>query len=144
MNLTVGNFDIPVSALNVFDTLAILLLIPVFDRFIYPAIGHVLRARQKRKAAAARSKLSDSSEKHSSTALQQPTMLQKTGAGFAFAALAVIAAAIVEVKRKERVPSGDVHTAVISHCQHESDYSPAQFQKYYVSKNVNDEPSHCR
>lgn len=38
MDLTVGSSRIAVSTLNLFDTLAILLLIPVFDRAIYPAL----------------------------------------------------------------------------------------------------------
>ena len=38
MDLRVGQSRIAVSTLNLFDTLAILLLIPVFDRGIYPAL----------------------------------------------------------------------------------------------------------
>ena len=38
MDLNVGDFGLPVSALNLFDTLAILVLIPVFDGFVYPAL----------------------------------------------------------------------------------------------------------
>ena len=38
MDLSVGQSRIAVSTLNLFDTLAILLLIPVFDRGIYPAL----------------------------------------------------------------------------------------------------------
>jgi hypothetical protein len=36
MNLNAGALKIPVSALTMFDTLAILLLIPVFDQYVYP------------------------------------------------------------------------------------------------------------
>ena len=39
MDLTVGSVHIPVSALNLFDSLAILLLVPVFDRVIYPKVA---------------------------------------------------------------------------------------------------------
>ncbi len=36
MELEYNGVDIPVSALNLFDTTAILALVPVFDGFIYP------------------------------------------------------------------------------------------------------------
>lgn len=36
MDLNIGSFPIPVSALNIFDTISILLLVPVFDGFLYP------------------------------------------------------------------------------------------------------------
>jgi proton-dependent oligopeptide transporter, POT family len=36
MNLKLAGTEIPVSALNCFDTLAILVLVPVFDQTIYP------------------------------------------------------------------------------------------------------------
>jgi dipeptide/tripeptide permease len=36
MDLRVGQSQIAVSTLNLFDTLAILLLIPLFDRVVYP------------------------------------------------------------------------------------------------------------
>jgi dipeptide/tripeptide permease len=38
MDLSLGQSRIAVSTLNLFDTLAILLLIPVFDRAVYPAL----------------------------------------------------------------------------------------------------------
>ena len=39
MDLHLGSVRIPVSALNVFDCLSILLFIPVFDRVIYPLLS---------------------------------------------------------------------------------------------------------
>jgi hypothetical protein len=36
MNLNAGSLKIPVSALTMFDTLAILCLVPIFDQYIYP------------------------------------------------------------------------------------------------------------
>lgn len=39
MDLHLASVRIPVSALNVFDCLSILIFIPVFDRVIYPALG---------------------------------------------------------------------------------------------------------
>ena len=38
MDLSLGQSRIAVSTLNLFDTLAIIFLIPVFDRGIYPAL----------------------------------------------------------------------------------------------------------
>jgi hypothetical protein len=36
MDLNVGGTNMPVSALNMFDTLAILALVPIFDGYVYP------------------------------------------------------------------------------------------------------------
>lgn len=38
MDLSIGSFMVPVSALNIFDTLAILVLVPLFDAYVYPAV----------------------------------------------------------------------------------------------------------
>ena len=38
MKLNMGSIDIPVSSLNIFDSLAILILIPIFDKFLYSFI----------------------------------------------------------------------------------------------------------
>ena len=73
MNLSIGKGMVPVSALNVFDTIAILALVPLFDGYVYPyfkKIGYPL------------------------------TMLQKIGAGFFCACLAMVIAAVIEVKIK--------------------------------------------
>jgi dipeptide/tripeptide permease len=50
MNLELAGTEIPVSALNCFDTLAILMLVPVFDQVLYPyckKIGYPLTMLQK-------------------------------------------------------------------------------------------------
>jgi dipeptide/tripeptide permease len=36
MDLTAGKLKVPISALNVFDTLVILIFVPVFDQYVYP------------------------------------------------------------------------------------------------------------
>ncbi|CAN0371547.1 unnamed protein product, partial [Laminaria digitata] len=79
MNLAVFGFDIPVATLNIFDTLAILLLIPVFDQGVYPWM--------RRMGC-------------------EPTMLRKLGAGLLFAGAAVLVAAAVEVARRRGVLEG--------------------------------------
>jgi hypothetical protein len=38
MNLLVGSLEIPVSALNIFDNISILMLVPVFDGYVYPKL----------------------------------------------------------------------------------------------------------
>jgi dipeptide/tripeptide permease len=38
MDLSMGEIMVPVSALNIFDTLAILILVPLFDAYIYPTL----------------------------------------------------------------------------------------------------------
>ncbi len=50
MDLSMGEADVPVSALNAFDTIAILLLVPVFDKLVYPylkSVGYPLSMLQK-------------------------------------------------------------------------------------------------
>jgi dipeptide/tripeptide permease len=50
MNLELAGTEIPVSALNCFDTLSILTLVPVFDQVLYPyckKIGYPLTMLQK-------------------------------------------------------------------------------------------------
>lgn len=77
MNLMLGKtFSIPIAALNLFDTLAILLLIPIFEGFIYPYF--------KKK--------------------QMPlTMLKRIGWGFLFAVFSMVAAGILEIFRKNEI-----------------------------------------
>jgi dipeptide/tripeptide permease len=68
MNLSIGGGSVPVSALNSFDTIAILLLVPVFDGVVYhyfKKIGSPL------------------------------TMLEKMGLGFCFSLLAMLVAGFV-------------------------------------------------
>jgi len=74
MDLSLGSIEMPVSALNVFDTIAILLLVPVFDQFVYPFF------------------------KRSGYPL---TMLLKIQLGFLVALLAMITAGVVEQFRLE-------------------------------------------
>jgi peptide/histidine transporter 3/4 len=38
MNLLIGALEIPVSALNIFDNISILLLVPIFDGYVYPKL----------------------------------------------------------------------------------------------------------
>jgi POT family len=113
-----------------FDTLAILLLIPVFDRVIYPLAS---------KLSTLRSSSSSSVDKQHNAA--RPQLLFKIGCGFVFALLSVAVAGVVEIKRKDMVM---YDTATINHCQHARDYDPLQYVTYYSSAKMIDKPAHCR
>ncbi|CAM9302016.1 unnamed protein product [Ectocarpus sp. 6 AP-2014] len=106
MDLSVLGFDIPVSTLNMFDTLAVLLLIPVVDGVVYPWL---------RRTGC------------------EPTMLRKIGSGLLFAGAAVLVAGAVEVVRRNHVDHGD--GAVLSPCRKARDYDPEQFQEYFNTRN---------
>lgn len=81
MDLRMGSgVSIPPAALNVFDSLAVLLLVPVFDRYLYPAVT-LCRGPNK-----------------------PLTMLQKMGWGFFFALVSMAVAALVEEYRLARRP----------------------------------------
>ena len=124
MNLDLGTTKIPVSALNMFDTIAILLLIPVFDMKIYPffkSIGQPL------------------------------SMLFKIGLGFVFAALAMLVAAFVEISRKKNAPADVTYIdatpadlANVSPCQNIYDYNPYMFQEWQANPNNSEKPSYCQ
>jgi hypothetical protein len=108
MDLSVGSVKIPVSALNLFDTVAILLLVPVFDGYVYPFLksrGYAL------------------------------TMLSKISWGFFLAALSMVVAGLVEMYRLEnKAEPGDYYDISardnISPCQDIDNYNPYQFQKW--------------
>ena len=98
--------QVPVSALNSFDTIAIIILVPIFDKFVYPYF--------KRKG-------------------YPLTMLIKIGLGFAFALLAMIIAAIIEVARLDLAPTPGNYYDVsardnITPCQSLDDYNPYRYQ----------------
>ena len=112
MNRTVGTIEVPIAALQAFDTIAVLALVPVFDRIVYPAFARMGRPL---------------------------TLLQRIGAGFAVAVAAMCVAALVEGYRKVHAPSPlyytdymaqssatPNHAAMISPCQSITDYDPYQ------------------
>ncbi len=122
MDLSLGTIDMPVSALNVFDTIAILALVPVFDRFVYPFFKENLNFPL--------------------------TMLVKIGLGLGFALLSMIAAATLEVYRLKDAPTPGNYTnsptAVenISPCQNINDYNPYQYQAYAAGL-ITEPPAYC-
>jgi hypothetical protein len=122
MNLDMGAIQVPVSALNVFDVLAILVLVPVFDRGIYPYL--------KRKG-------------------YPLSMLQKIGWGFVFALLGMLVAGLVEIARLQYAPTpgnyyDDAARNNISPCQNIDDYNPYQYQDWKAGQNnVDTQPANC-
>jgi len=123
MDLSLGEIQMPVSALNVFDTIAILLLVPLFDQFVYPffkKMGLPL------------------------------TMLMKIQLGFLVALLSMITAGVVEQYRLGSAPTPGNYTnspsAIenITPCQNIDDYNPYQFQSYQARlAGVSSAPAYC-
>lgn len=77
MDSKIGSFQLPISAMNIFNNLSILILVPVFEQFLYPYIkstGYNL------------------------------SMLKKMGYGFIFATAAMIMAALIEIYRIQETP----------------------------------------
>ena len=79
MDSKMGSFQLPISAMNMFNNVSILILVPFCDQVFYPYL--------KRKN-------------------YNLTMLNKIGLGFVFAALAMIVAALIELYRLKEAPEG--------------------------------------
>ncbi|XP_063969040.1 solute carrier family 15 member 4-like [Lytechinus pictus] len=79
MRLKYGDFTIPVAALNLFNVVIILILIPIMDRIVYPCF-----------------------ERNG----MRLSMLKRIGIGMCFAAGSMIVAAIVEICRKNVMRGG--------------------------------------
>jgi len=123
MNLSLGKGKVPVSALQMFDTVAILLLIPLFDFKIYPFFKKIGKPL---------------------------SMLFKIGLGFVFAALAMSVAALVEDSRKKNSPPDVTYLNAtltqlsnVSPCQNVDDYNPYVYQLWYSYPNDYEKPSSC-
>lgn len=78
MNSKIGTFQLPISAMNIFNNLSILILVPLFEQFLYPAIKN---------------------------AGFDLSMLKKIGLGFVCAVLAMLNAALLEVYRVKYTPA---------------------------------------
>jgi peptide/histidine transporter 3/4 len=81
MDLRFGTYTVPIAALNMFDTIVIVLLIPLFDRWMYPFVENVLHIKL--------------------------TTLRKIGCGFVIATLSMVVAAIVEIYRLKTASNND-------------------------------------
>jgi len=109
MDLSLGSLMLPVSGLALFDTIAILTLLPIFDGYVYPFFKTKGR--------------------------NGLTMLDKIGLGFLCMVLAMAVAGLVEMLRlSEKATAGDYMDEAardnISPCQNVDDYNPFQFQQW--------------
>ncbi|MEC8278709.1 MAG: hypothetical protein VX026_13395 [Myxococcota bacterium] len=115
MNVTItGRLELPVTFMNVFNTISILLLVPLFETYLYPWLKRAYS--------------------------YEPTMLDKIGTGLAISGIAMIAAAGIEFYRLAHVPPecyfGDPQCeANLSPCQNLNNYHPGDIlpQKSSVS-----------
>jgi Na+-driven multidrug efflux pump len=102
MNLKLSGADIPVSALSVFDTLSILMLVPVFDQFLYPyckKMGYPLTMLQK---------IGECVRPRYCLLLYLTRICDtetNTGWGFVLAMMAMLVAAFVEMYRLDHAPT---------------------------------------
>ncbi|XP_048760879.2 solute carrier family 15 member 4-like isoform X2 [Ostrea edulis] len=76
MDAKIGSVTMPIAVLNVFNTIIILILIPIMDKLIYPLMAKYNRS---------------------------PTHLQRIGFGFILSALSVLVAGILEIYRKKDI-----------------------------------------
>lgn len=118
LNLPGGVGSIPVAALSIFDTLAIIVLVPFFNKVVYPVCKYFNL---------------------------ELTMLRKIGLGFAVATSAVICAGFLEIaRRKASQEDGTwpIGKDSISACQDIYDFNPLNFQEYY-SGQASRRPKNC-
>lgn len=120
MDSKLGDFQLPISAMNMFNNVAILILVPLCDQVLYP----YLKANNI-----------------------NLSMLRKIGLGFFFALLAMIMAALIELYREHESPASGNYLDVsardnISPCRNVDDYNYYQYQQWYAGDDV-DKPTYC-
>jgi peptide/histidine transporter 3/4 len=123
MDVAIGTdgAEVPVSALQMFDTIAILIFVPLFDYYLFPYL--------KSKGI-------------------EMDMLTKISWGFVFAAAAMLMAGFVEAGRLANARSGGGYLteSAITHassCVDVDDFNPYQFQKYANGDSGVDKPFNC-
>lgn len=120
-SLTLGDFEIPVTSLNIFNNITILVLVPVFDRYMYPAL--------RRRGI-------------------ELSMQMKILIGFSLAALAMLVSAIVEIGRISNLPlAGDymdeAARANISPCRNIDNFDPYLYLDW-ANSGASFKPSNCK
>ena len=121
MDVNLGSIKLPVSTMNIFNNVAILMFVPFFERYFYPLL--------KRRG-------------------YELSMLSKIGIGFAFAVIAMICAAVIETYRRAYVHvEGDYYNESardnISPCKNLDDFNPYEYQRWYVGGSDVDQPRYC-
>lgn len=120
MDLDLGNFQLPVSAMNIFNNVTILALVPFLDQLVYPYFkerGYV------------------------------PQMLPKIGFGFILALCAMLVAALIEMYRLQEAPDAagwedEAARDNISPCRDIDNYDPYKYQSWLAGEE-DDEPANC-
>lgn len=120
MNSKLGSFQLPISAMNIFNNVTILMLVPLFEQYLYPAI----KARG-----------------------YNFSMLVKIGLGFIFAIIAMVMAALIELYREQNVPANGYYEDEsarnnISPCRNIDNYNPYKYQDWYAGTE-DDKPTNC-
>ena len=121
MNLDLGGSEVPISALNIFEALSILVCVPVFDLYLFPMLkmqGY------------------------------EVSMLWKIGAGYVSSMLCMILAAGIEFVRVQAAPTPGGYDDVsarknITPCQDIDDYNPYNYQSWYAAIDDTDQPLYC-
>ena len=122
MDSRIGTFQLPISGMNIFNNIAILALVPLFEQVLYPYMksqGMELR------------------------------MLWKMGLGFIFAIIAMLVAASIEEYRLHEAPpdayyisSTSAERDNISPCRSLDNYNPNIYVQWWQGEDV-DKPSNC-
>nr|KAG5685479.1 hypothetical protein BaRGS_013090 [Batillaria attramentaria] len=81
LDVSVGSVKIPAAGLNAFNTIMIIILIPIVDRGLYPCMERLGRPLSH---------------------------LQRIGIGFVLASLAMVVAGVIEIARKDIMTDGGV------------------------------------
>jgi len=120
-DLRLGDIELPVSSLNIFNNITILVCVPMFDRFLFPWL--------KRQGLAL-------------------SMQQKILIGFCIALVAMLVSGVVEVFRLRAVPAaGDYNDVAardnISPCRNIDNYTP-QLYLDYLADGASFQPANCR
>jgi solute carrier family 15 (peptide/histidine transporter), member 3/4 len=113
MNLYIGSFQLPVSAMNIFNNITILALVPWFDQVLYPYLKRRFN--------------------------YHPNMLAKIGIGFSLATLAMVMAGLIELYRLQEAPEAGGYDDKdardnISPCRSEDNYNPHKYQEWYAGE----------
>jgi hypothetical protein len=120
MDLDLGDFQLPVSAMNIFNNITILALVPFLDQVVYPYLkkrGYI------------------------------PQMLPKIGFGFILAFCAMLVAAFIEMYRLKNAPDAadwydEAARDNISPCRDIDNYDPYKYQSW-LAGTEDDEPTNC-
>lgn len=120
MDVNMGSFQLPVSAMNIFNNIAILCLVPLFDQVLYP----YLRSKN-----------------------MELSMLRKIGLGFICAMAAMVFAALLELYRQSETPTAGGYNdaaakANMSPCRSIDNFNPYQYQEWAAGEDVS-KPLNC-